>query len=51
MTTNQTDTAVPIGPPAAGSEIETLVGALERNRRTFAWKGTHLAAGLPPEEA
>jgi uncharacterized damage-inducible protein DinB len=38
MTTNQTDTAVPSGPPAAGSEIETLVGALERNRRTFAWK-------------
>jgi hypothetical protein len=25
-------------PPANGSEIETLVGALERNRRTFAWK-------------
>jgi uncharacterized damage-inducible protein DinB len=26
------------GPPVAGDEIETLVGALERNRRTFAWK-------------
>ena len=24
--------------PAAGTEIETLVGALERNRHTFAWK-------------
>jgi hypothetical protein len=24
--------------PAAATEIETLVGALERNRRTFAWK-------------
>ena len=29
---------VPAGPPMAGSEIETLVGGLERNRRTFAWK-------------
>jgi hypothetical protein len=28
----------PAGPPAIGPEIETLVGALERNRRTFAWK-------------
>jgi hypothetical protein len=26
------------GPPVAGSETDTLVGALERNRRTFAWK-------------
>lgn len=26
------------GPPIAGSEADTLVGALERNRRTFAWK-------------
>ena len=25
-------------PPAAGSEVETLVGSLERQRRTFAWK-------------
>ena len=25
-------------PPIAGSEIDTLLGALERNRRTFAWK-------------
>ncbi|HEX3931670.1 MAG TPA: DUF664 domain-containing protein [Nocardioides sp.] len=31
-------TAVLTGPPQDGSEIETLVGALERNRRTFAWK-------------
>jgi uncharacterized damage-inducible protein DinB len=30
--------AVLNGPPTAGPEIETLVGALERNRRTFAWK-------------
>ena len=26
------------GPPVDGPEIDTLVGALERNRRTFAWK-------------
>ncbi|MFC5176671.1 DUF664 domain-containing protein [Nocardioides taihuensis] len=26
------------GPPVAGSEVDTLLGALERNRRTFAWK-------------
>lgn len=25
-------------PPAAGTEVETLVGALERQRRIFAWK-------------
>ena len=25
-------------PPRAGSEIDTLIGALDRNRRTFAWK-------------
>ena len=36
----------PTGPPANGSEIETLVGALERNRRTFAWK----CGGLGAEE-
>lgn len=28
----------PVQIPVAGPEIETLVGALERNRRTFAWK-------------
>ena len=40
MTSSQTDTPVPAltGPPMAGTEIETLVGGLERNRRTFAWK-------------
>ncbi|MFZ2016048.1 MAG: DinB family protein [Nocardioides sp.] len=38
----------PAGPPANGSEIETLVGSLERNRRTFAWKcGGLAAADLP----
>jgi hypothetical protein len=35
------------GPPTAGSEADTLLGALERNRRTFAWKCGGLdAAGL-----
>ena len=34
-------------PPVAGSEVDTLLGALERNRRTFAWKCGGLdAAGL-----
>ncbi len=41
-----TDTTTPAGPPAAGTEIETLLGALERNRRTFAWK----CGGLGPDE-
>jgi len=30
--------------PTAGSEIETLLGALDRNRRTFAWKCFGLSA-------
>ena len=34
-------------PPIAGTEVDTLLGALERNRRTFAWKCGGLdAAGL-----
>lgn len=34
-------------PPAAGSEVDTLIGSLERQRRTFAWKSGGLdAAGL-----
>src|SRR3954469_8136175 len=46
MTTDSSDdrTTVLAGPPMAGPEIETLVGALERNRRTFAWKCGGLAA-------
>ncbi len=39
-----TATQILAGPPANGPEIETLVGALERNRRTFAWKCTGLGA-------
>jgi hypothetical protein len=46
MTTNQTAGPVLAGPPADGPEIETLVGALERNRRTFAWK----CSDLGPDE-
>ena len=38
---------IPDGPPLAGTEADTLLGALERNRRTFAWKCGGLdAAGL-----
>ncbi|MGW6201096.1 mycothiol transferase [Kribbella sp. NPDC055110] len=34
-------------PPVAGTEADTLMGALERNRRTFAWKCGGLdSAGL-----
>jgi hypothetical protein len=34
-------------PPAAGDEVDTLLGSLERQRRTFAWKCGGLdAAGL-----
>ena len=42
-TTNQT--AI-VSIPVAGAEMETLIGALERNRRTFAWKCT----GLDPDD-
>jgi hypothetical protein len=30
--------------PAAGDEVQTLLGALDRNRRTFAWKCSGLDA-------
>jgi hypothetical protein len=40
-TTNET---APVSLPVAGSEIETLIGGLERNRRTFAWKCRGLGA-------
>jgi hypothetical protein len=36
MTT--TDTNILTGPPVAGNETDTLIGSLERMRRTFAWK-------------
>jgi len=35
------------GPPSAGDEVATLLGSLERQRATFAWKAGRLdAAGL-----
>jgi hypothetical protein len=40
-TTSQSE---PVRIPVAGPEIETLIGALERNRRTFAWKCSGLDA-------
>jgi len=42
MTT--TSHSEPVQIPVAGPEIDTLVGALERNRRTFAWKCSGLDA-------
>ncbi len=32
------DGLAPVGPPAAGDETATLLGSLERQRSTFAWK-------------
>ena len=32
------EAGIPTEPPAAGDELATLVGSLERQRRTFAWK-------------
>jgi uncharacterized damage-inducible protein DinB len=36
--TDTTDVPAPVALPIAGNELETLLGALDRNRRTFAWK-------------
>src|SRR5262252_3621191 len=42
-----TDSELIRRPPVAGSEVETLIGSLERQRATFAWKCGGLdAAGL-----
>lgn len=47
MDMNSTDIAVPLGPPVAGGEADTLVGTLERLRRYVAWKCGNLdAAGM-----
>ncbi len=46
---NEPDLSGPnlLGPPAAGTEVDTLIGSLERQRRTFAWKCGDLdSAGL-----
>jgi hypothetical protein len=41
------DAAVPAEPPVAGTEVDTLLGSLERLRSYFAWKCGNLdAAGL-----
>src|SRR3954466_12331388 len=44
MTTSP-EAAAPTDLPAAGSEIDTMLGALDRNRRTFAWKVFGLSSG------
>jgi len=44
--TSTADVPGPVELPSAGSEIDTLLGALDRNRRTFAWK----VFGLSGEE-
>jgi len=42
-----TDPDYPWEPPLAGSEVEHLIGALDRQRTTFRWKADDLdAAGL-----
>jgi uncharacterized damage-inducible protein DinB len=44
---NEINEPVPLEPPVAGGEADTLIGSLERQRRTFAWKCADLdAAGL-----
>jgi hypothetical protein len=42
--TTSTDVPDQIELPVAGAEIDTLLGALDRNRRTFAWKCFGLSA-------
>jgi hypothetical protein len=42
----QTNQPAVVSLPVAGDEIQTLIGALERNRSTFAWK----CGGLGSEE-
>src|SRR3954452_2560871 len=38
MADETTDPWPPLGPPAAGDEVATLLGSLELQRATFAWK-------------
>lgn len=38
------DHPVPVEPPVAGNEVDTLLGSLERQRRTFSWKAADLDA-------
>ncbi|GAA2828510.1 DinB family protein [Kitasatospora paracochleata] len=45
--TTETDAPVLTEPPVAGTEVDTLLGALERQRRTLVWKCSGLdAAGM-----
>ncbi len=45
--TTETRTPAPWEPPIAGTEVEHLVGALDRQRTTFRWKADRLdATGL-----
>jgi hypothetical protein len=39
-----TETEIPTEPPLVGNELDTLIGALERNRRVLAWKCADLDA-------
>ena len=42
--TSPADIRGPVELPVAGTELDTLLGALDRNRRTFAWKVFGLSA-------
>ncbi|MBT2421449.1 DUF664 domain-containing protein [Streptomyces sp. ISL-22] len=42
--TYDSEQPVLLEPPVAGAEADTLIGSLERQRRTFAWKCEGLAA-------
>ncbi|MFD4503340.1 DUF664 domain-containing protein [Streptomyces sp. NPDC058457] len=42
--TDDTRSGVWWEPPVAGTELDTLIGSLERQRRTFAWKSEGLDA-------
>ncbi|TDW22411.1 DinB family protein [Kribbella kalugense] len=44
MDNNSVDTVDAVELPAAGDEVQTLLGVLDRNRRTFAWKCSGLNA-------
>lgn len=43
--TEQQVASVLLEPPVSGTEVDTLIGSLERQRRTFAWKCEGLDAG------
>lgn len=43
--TNDTTATIEWGPPVSGNEVDSLLGSLDRQRATFAWK----CGGLGPE--